>query len=75
MKDSNVPDSAKYRYVPYAVRFLGGGSGIFIVLFAWILRLTQDAWIVYQFCDQSAALFSVRAQLMTIYQNKPRCDV
>ena len=38
MKVSSTPGSAKYRYVPYAVRCLGGGSGIFIVLFAWILR-------------------------------------
>jgi hypothetical protein len=27
---SNVPGSEKYRYVPYAVRFFGGGSGFFI---------------------------------------------
>ena len=36
MKVSSMPGSAKYRYVPYAVRFLGGVSGIFLILFAWI---------------------------------------
>ena len=34
MKVSSVPGSVKYRYVPYAVRSLGGGSGIFLTLFS-----------------------------------------
>jgi hypothetical protein len=34
MKGSSVPGSAKYRYVLYAVRFLGGGSGIFLIMLA-----------------------------------------
>jgi hypothetical protein len=34
MKFSIVPVSLKYRYVPYAVRCLGGGSGIFLLMFA-----------------------------------------
>jgi hypothetical protein len=46
MKVSNVPVSAKYSYDPYAVRFLGGCGGIFIVLFAGIFRLTHHACIV-----------------------------
>jgi hypothetical protein len=37
MKVFRMLGSAKYRYVPCAVRSLGGGSGIFIVLFAWVI--------------------------------------
>jgi hypothetical protein len=34
MNVSRTPVSVKYWYVPYAVRFLGGGSGIFLIMFS-----------------------------------------
>ena len=38
MKFSSTTGSSKYRYDPYADRFLDDGSGIFLIIFARILR-------------------------------------
>ena len=63
MKVSSTPGSAKYRYVPYAVRSLGGGSGIYLIMFACILgcqhNLQWHASTVYEMCGTALSFIFI----------------